>query len=206
MKTVLHVGCGLKRLEALGPGYQGGDWRELRFDISETVDPDIVGDILDMKDIDEGSVDSLWSSHNIEHVFAHQVHTVLTEFRRVLAPDGFAVITCPDLQSLGERIAEGRLDDPVYTSPSGPITPLDILYGHGASIEKGGTYMAHKTGFSLRSLARAMDRAGFTNLVGTRRRSRTDLWIVGFKDEGPREDRWDIFKAFTGVEVQHAAT
>jgi predicted SAM-dependent methyltransferase len=38
-------------------------------------------------------MDALYSSHNIEHVFAHEVVPTLKEFRRVLKPDGFVVIT-----------------------------------------------------------------------------------------------------------------
>src|SRR5665213_540831 len=39
-----------------------------------------------------------------------------------------------------------------YTSPAGPITPLDMLFGHSDSIASGHLYMAHKTGFTCASL------------------------------------------------------
>jgi hypothetical protein len=77
----------------------------------------------------------------------------LAEFRRVLADDGFAVITCPDLQSVCELVAQDRLTEPAYTAPAGPIAPLDILYGHRAAMARGNLYMAHRCGFTSRVLA-----------------------------------------------------
>jgi hypothetical protein len=50
----------------------------------------------------------------------------LQEFLRVPKPEGFAVITCPDLQSVCALVAEDKLTDAAYDSPAGPIAPLDI--------------------------------------------------------------------------------
>jgi predicted SAM-dependent methyltransferase len=83
-----------------------------------------------MSAVASGSVDAIFSSHNIEHVYPHEVPQALGEFLRVLSDDGFAVITCPDLQSVCALVAEDKLLEPAYTAPAGPITPLDILYGH----------------------------------------------------------------------------
>ena len=61
-----------------GPGYSAsyrppeGEWQEVRLDISEQVAPDIIGTITDMEAVADGSMDALWSSHNIEHVFPHE--------------------------------------------------------------------------------------------------------------------------------------
>jgi hypothetical protein len=62
------------------------------------------------------------------------------EFKRVLKPDGFVLITCPDLQSVCARVANDQLTEPAYMSGMGPITPLDILYGHRASMQAGNLY------------------------------------------------------------------
>ena len=43
------------------------------------------------------SVDAVFSSHNIEHLYPHEVPLALKEFMRVLKPDGFVLMTCPDL-------------------------------------------------------------------------------------------------------------
>ena len=181
MRQVLHVGCGSATIAKMPAGFQDGGWQEVRFDINPDVQPDIVGTITDMTDVQDSSVDAIYSSHNIEHVFAHEVESVLREFRRVLKSDGFAVVTCPDIETVAAHIARGRLKDALYVSPSGPISPLDILYGHGAAIKRGEAYMAHKTAFTARTLTEAMQAAGFA-MIGTRRRPNNfDLWTIGTK-------------------------
>ena len=76
------------------------------------------------------------SSHAIEQacqtlpdLYRHEAPVALSKFLRVLNSDDIAVITCPDLKSVCALIAEDKLTDPAYTSPAGPIAPLDILYG-----------------------------------------------------------------------------
>lgn len=187
-RTVLHVGCGHKTISDLTAGFRDGSWREVRFDIDPNVRPDIIGTITDMSAVQTESVDALFSSHNIEHVYTHEVPHVLSEFRRVLKPNGFAVVTCPDLQSLGEAIAAGRIDQPLYQSSEGAITPLDIIFGHIAAIEAGRSYMAHKTGFTDRTLFQHAARAGFQQVGICRRPSAFDLWMVAAKSAMPEAD------------------
>lgn len=181
MKSVLHVGCGSATIANMPAGFQDGGWRELRFDIDPAYSVDFVGTMLDMNLVADDSVDALYSSHNIEHVDAHQVDIVLREFRRVIKPDGFVVVTCPDLEAVAKHVAEGRLEDPLYTSPSGPISALDILYGHGAAIARGAVYMAHRTGFTAKTLAAHAQAAGFVALGVRRRPKHHDLWMIGTK-------------------------
>lgn len=169
MKTFLHVGCGQKRKDRTTRGFQGPEWTELRLDIDESVQPDIVGNMTAMPDVPTAGVDAVFSSHNMEHLYAHEVPRALSEFLRVLRPPGFAVITCPDLQSVCALIAEGKLLEPAYTSPAGPIAPLDILYGHRESLARGNLYMAHHCGFTQQSLVAAMRDVGFASVISRRR-------------------------------------
>jgi len=46
-------------------------------------------------------------------------------------------------------------------SPAGPISPIDILWGHRLSLARGNYYMAHKVGFTAQSLTQALLEAGF---------------------------------------------
>ena len=161
MKTLLHVGCGHSSIVNLPRYFQNGQWDEVRYDINPAVSPDIVGTTQDMSLIEDGSVDAVYSSHNIEHIWAFEVPGVLAEFRRVLAPSGFAMILCPDILSVAQAITEGYLNQPVYTSPAGPITALDILYGHHHDIERGNLYMAHKTAFTAETLVGHLTNASF---------------------------------------------
>ncbi len=197
-RQVLHVGCGHKSLQHLPPPFQDGSWAEIRLDIDPKCAPDIIGTVVNMNGVAAGAVDAVFSSHNIEHVFPHEVETVLGEFMRVLKPEGFAVITCPDLQCLGEAIAAGRLEAPLYTSPAGPIAPLDILYGHRASIARGQTYMAHHGGFTRDTLSKALERAGFAGVgVRPRREGSVNLWAVATKMRLPRERLVSMLNDYT---------
>jgi ubiquinone/menaquinone biosynthesis C-methylase UbiE len=137
--------------------------------------------MLDMAAVDSGSVDAIYSSHNIEHVYAHEVPIVLKEFLRVLKSDGFLLVTCPDLQTVCALVAEDKLTDAAYTSQAGLITPLDILYGHGKALAHGHLYMAHKCGFTEKTLTQALQVAGFQSIAAMRRQKFFDLWIVASK-------------------------
>lgn len=181
-KRILHVGPGHRSNGARLPAaFQGIEWQEIRLDIDPLNEPDIVGSMLDMGAVADASVDAIYSSHNIEHVHAHEVPQVLKEFLRVLKPDGFLVVTCPDLQTVCQLVAEDKLGDAAYTSQAGPITPLDILYGHGAALAAGHHYMAHKCGFTLKTLTQALQAAGFQAIGGKRRSRALDLWAVASK-------------------------
>lgn len=165
MKTLLHVGCGPQNINSL-KGFVENNWKELRFDIDESVKPDLIGTLTDMSAVSTSSVDAIYSSHNIEHIFPHEVNLVFSEFIRVLRPDGFLVIACPDLQSVCAHVANGNLADPLYISPAGPIAALDILYGHVKAIEQGNTYMAHRCGFTWPLLNKKLHEAGFQMVYG----------------------------------------
>lgn len=179
MRTFLHVGCGGKRKDGTTRGFAQPGWQELRLDIDAAAQPDIVASMTDMSAVADASVDALFSSHNLEHLFPHEVPVALAEFRRVLKPGGYAVITCPDLQSVCELVAADQLTDAAYVSPAGPIAPIDILYGHRDSIASGKTYMAHKSGFTKRVLTGSLQAAGFELVLPVQRaHPNYDLWAV----------------------------
>jgi len=182
LKTVLHVGPGHRQSGAKLPdGFESGEWKEIRLDIDPGNEPDILGSMLDMSAVGSGSVDAIYSAHNIEHVYAHEVPLVLAEFLRVLKPEGFVVVTCPDLQAVCAMVAKGGLTEPAYQSKAGPITPLDILYGHGDALKAGYHFMAHKTGFTEGSLTQALLEAGFAQVASKCRARGWDLWALATK-------------------------
>lgn len=181
MKRFLHVGSGRKRKEETTSGFNTADWKEVRLDIDPDVDPDIVGTLTDMSTVPDGSVQAIFSSHNIEHLYPCEVPLAFAEFKRVLSADGFVVVTCPDLKSVARLIAEDKLTDVAYMSGMGPITPLDILFGHQASVARGNHFMAHRGGFTLKTLLRAFQAAGFESVGGIDRPRNLDLWVVASK-------------------------
>lgn len=185
MKTVLHVGCGPLNITSLPAFFQDGEWEELRLDIDPSVNPDIVASLQDLSIIEDGSVDAVYSSHNIEHVWGFEVPVVLAEFHRVLSEDGLAAVLCPDLLSVANAMAAGDLYSPLYQSAAGPISALDVLYGHGAALASGRHYMAHKTGFTSQSLAGALRLANFRR-VFVARDNCFGLHAVAFKSDENR--------------------
>ena len=180
MKSFLHVGCGPKRKDRTTKGFNSPNWHEIRLDIDASVRPDVIGTMTDMSDVASASVDAIYSSHNIEHLYPHEVPLAFAEFLRVLKPDGFFLVTCPDLQSVCQLVAEDRLTEAAYTSPAGPIAPIDILYGLRTAMANGNLYMAHRCGFTQKVLTGTLQAAGFAAVVAKRRgHPYYDLWAMG---------------------------
>ena len=193
MQTFLHIGCGPKRKDKTTRGFNTPLWNELRFDIDPSVTPDIIGTMTDMAAVDSSSVDAIFSSHNIEHLYPHEVPVALAEFKRVLNPEGFVVITCPDLKSVCALIAEDKLTEPAYTSPAGPIAPLDILYGHRPAMARGNLYMAHRCGFTQKVLDGTLRGAGFVTVATMARGAPYfDLWALASASNRPEQEMREL--------------
>lgn len=200
---VLHVGCGHRSPARLHRIFRTPAWRELRLDIDPDVKPDIVASIVDLGNVETGSCDAIWCSHNLEHLCEHEVAKALCEFRRVLAPDGFALIRSPDVGAVAEIILTHGLDHIVYRAPAGPITAVDMLYGHSASIAKGNAYMRHGTGFTSERLGRVLREAGFP-LTCTGRTADFTVWAAAFM---PKANSQRVLRALqrTGLKLTEAA-
>ena len=165
LKTLLHVGCASLNISHI-KGFIIDDWTEIRFDIDESRNPDIVGTLTDMSLVQTGSVDAIYSAYNIDHIYPHEVPTALSEFFRVLKDDGIAIIKCPDIQSVCEAVA------------------------------KGNEFMAKKGGFIYSVLDRALHQAGFEIRYGGRVKNGRELSIVAFKQKKPEEEIKNIANPF----------
>ena len=183
----LHVGCGQKTKTSTTRAFNSSAWEEIRFDIDENVNPDIIGTMTDMSKLESRSVDAIYSSHNIEHLYPHEVFTALQEFYRILRDDGFVMLTCPDLQSVCKLVAEDKLLEPAYNSPAGPIAPIDMLYGFRPSMAAGNFYMAHKSGFTKKTLIKTFEQLGFKSIAGARREAYFDLFCLASKNKLPED-------------------
>jgi SAM-dependent methyltransferase len=162
---VLYVGSGGDHLaDWIERGYE-----EVRLDINPAVEPDIVASMTDMGDI--GQFDALVSQHSLEHLYPHEIMRALSEFRRCLLPGGSAVIYVPDLEDVRPTC------DVLYVSAAGPITGMDLFYGHHGLIESN-PFMAHHCGFTAELLRGALLLAGFSE-VTTRRMDNFNLMAIG---------------------------
>jgi len=169
--VVLHVGCGPSPSAHFAELFPAALWHEIKLDVDSSARPDILASITDMGVVASGAVDAVYSSHNLEHLYAHEVGVALAEFRRVLKPvrESTAVVRVPDLQRVAALVAEGNLDGEAFVSEMGPISPIDVIYGHRAHIAQGNSFMAHKTGFTNRTLGEAMIKVGFNWVEVVRR-------------------------------------
>ncbi len=161
MRTLLHVGCGPKYKQQTTAGFDSDDWSEIRLDVDATVKPDVLGSMTDMSTVASESVDAVFSSHNIEHLYPHEVPVALAEIVRVLKPDGFLVVVCPDLQAAAKLIAEDRMFETAYESPAGPVTPFDMVYSHRSYTHRDKPHQAHHCGFSKSTLQATLLANGF---------------------------------------------
>lgn len=182
-KLVLHLGCGVYKPEKLLQKFRTSEWFEVRCDINKAVNPHIVADMQKLTMLPDESVDAIWNSHSIEHLYAHQVVPALKEWYRVLKLGGELNLTLPDIGAVATHVAHGRLEESLYTSPAGPITALDIIYGYGPDIARGNHFMAHRTGFTAETLAKKIRDAGFGDISVVAKE--LNLWALALKrDDG----------------------
>ena len=165
--VLANIGCGPRGVGRLPPMFD--DWRVLRVDVDPAVEPDVITDITDLSPIRSDSIQGVWTAHCVEHLYQHQVGQALSEICRILAPEGFACIVVPDLQTVAEYIAADRMNEPLYESRAGPITPHDIVFGYGKALAVGHTFMAHRCGFTPKAMLACLADARFGEFAVVRR-------------------------------------
>jgi predicted SAM-dependent methyltransferase len=188
VKTLLHIGCGKQGIEALPHLDFEREWRQVRVDIDPDVEPDIVANMTNMAVIDGGSVDIVYSKHNLEHLEFHEIPLALREFHRVLKPTGFLICRCPDLARIAERLATVDLEETlgVASMDDGTrfeVALIDMIFGARTEIADGHGFMRHRTGFTSESLTRHLKRAGFEGVHVYREPKRMELKCTARKVE-----------------------
>ena len=165
IKQLLNAGSGPGPARRIARMIHEQDLKEVRFDIDPGVQPDVVGSVLELeKSFEPQSFDVIWSSHVLEHLYAHDVFPTLRQFQRILKPDRFALLMTPDIEAVAHFIVAQGIAAVAYHSPAGPIRPLDMLYGHSRAIEEGHVHMAHRTGFTAERLGNLLLMAGFPTI------------------------------------------
>ena len=80
------------------------------------------------------------------------------------------------------------IDDVLYQSPAGPIMVLDVLYGYSVEIERSGKdFYSHKTGFTQKSLLKALTVAGFRKIYSVA--GNLEINALAFKGEPDQATR-----------------
>jgi len=136
----VDLGCGNEKRE----GYVG-------VDLVKQDGVDIVCDIVkDGLPFMEGEVETISSSHFLEHIPNEDVVPFLKECRRVLQPGGLIEIVVPDLIWVLKTFLDLKESERWGF-------PLKTIFGQQTN---DGEF--HKNGFSRERLASAMTQAGFT--------------------------------------------
>ncbi len=187
-KTVLTIGSGHARPVRPHALFSGPDWEALHLDLTPDSRPDLISPLTDMGIVGAGEVDAVYSQHNLEHLYPHEVPRALAEFRRVLKDTGLAVISLPDVEAAARAIAEGGALRTLYDSPMGPVTPMDLLYGHHRSLATGDPVALHKCGFTREILHQALSRAGFAQVEVRAEAQSYSLWAVAHVTARPRRE------------------
>lgn len=178
-KIVLNVGCGKTILSSQSRYFE--DWQEIRIDGYANDTADIITSIVDLKAVPSESVDCVWASHVVEHNYWHDLPMVFKSIMRVLKQDGFAVIRVPDLGAIADKIQEGLLDVE-YESSAGPVSVIDMIYGHRGFVETWGDGMCHKTGFTKKSMDQILTMLSINAYVKS---SNGEVVAILFKGEPP---------------------
>ena len=149
----LHLGCGGKHFD----GYVNSDFRA-------TSGADMVCDARKLP-FDDSSVAIIESYHFFEHIPKHDVTAMLTEWRRVLMPDGRGklVIECPDFDALLNQ----------YTEKGGEVGVDDILTHIFGGYRFPGD--VHCFGYNFKRLKRLLEGMGFS---GVTQKEATDSHIL----------------------------
>ncbi len=189
-RRVLNVGSGPQSIRKLERLFDPAGWTQVRIDLDATARPDVLGSMTDMHaHFEDGGFDAIWSSHSIEHLHNHEIPQALAEFRRVLRPDGFALISCPDLETVISLFLQHGPDHVAYVSPAGPITPMDMMFGHSRSIATGSPHMAHHSGLTADRIGTLLVSAGFAEAIT--KRAGFDLWALALM---PKADKVSILR------------
>ncbi len=140
----LHIGCGGKYL----PGF-------VNIDANPRLRLDMWLDVRNGLPFRDNSVDSIYSTHMMEHFYPDELQHVLRECHRVLRPEGGMRIIVPSLASASKAYAQGRLE----WFPAQFPRSFDSLGGRFANfIFCDGQ---HRTAFDFDHIAELLCRAGF---------------------------------------------
>jgi predicted SAM-dependent methyltransferase len=133
----INMGCGWRNFGSDWIHIDGGNYQHLNYRF------------IDDLEFDDGLVDLIYASHVIEYFNPQEAENLLSEWHRVLKPDGILRIAVPDFAALSGLYQQGRI----------PIkNVLGPLYG---SMQMGDQIIYHKTVYDFESLSTFLSNCGF---------------------------------------------
>ena len=144
----------------------------LTVDINPDNQPDIVADILDMQTIEDSSCDEVLASHVLEHLEWPDSFKALSEFSRILKPNGILRISVPDLKLLLQMMLSGESD----------FHAAGLLFGMGG---RENPFEMHRYGFTEEMLREILLILGFSKFSWweTDRSEGSAGWCYGKSDK-----------------------
>ena len=163
-KLVLHL---INANSKLPKSFDPAQWQEVTAS-KEMESADVPLDICGLAAVADESCDAIWNVASLCYLQAHEVVPVLKECFRILRPSGSLMLNLPDLQRVGQSLAQGKLEHELYRSPAGPITAIDLLFGHRASLRDGYQHLQVRTGFVAGTIVHKLTPLGFGEVEVTR--------------------------------------
>ena len=127
-------------------------WKILNIQPHENVD--FIGDISNLNQFDDNSVNNIYASHVFEHVKSNEIENTLKGLYRVLKPDGKLFLAVPNLEILFKLylIPDLSLSDKLFITR--------IIYG-GQTDE----YDFHYFGWNYKLLEYFLKKHGFKQIL-----------------------------------------
>lgn len=135
----LHLGCG----KAYLPGF-------LNVDLFSNIKADAYHDVTNLP-YEKASFDEIYCCHLLEHVHRHAVLATLSQWKSLLRPGGTLRLAVPNFEAVCEHYSEFKNLDLL----------IGLLYGGQDNYLN-----RHTVTFDRKTLTRAMEQAGFTD-IGT---------------------------------------
>ena len=137
----INMGCGWRNFGKEWIHIDGGEYDHLDYD-----------NIVDLQNFDDNSVDLIYSSHVIEYFDREEVLELLTEWKRILKPEGVLRLAVPNFEAMCKLYLDSNYSLETFLGP---------LYGR---MEMSGTKIYHKTTYDFATLKKVLINAGFTKI------------------------------------------
>lgn len=150
-KVRINLGCGDKIIE----GYINVDVVESRAGKK----PDIICDLHKLDIFENNFADEVMAIHVIEHFWQWEINDILLEWKRILKNNGKLILECPNLITAAHEF----IKNPDLNALGGKEgqRSMWVFYGDPAWKDP---YMIHRWGYTPKSLAFALHKAGFKEI------------------------------------------